>query len=192
MGNPKVSIILPIYNVEKYLGKCLETVTNQTLKDIEIICVIDKSPDNSIEICKRFQRHDTRIIIIDKPINEGLGLTRNAGIEVAKGEFIAFLDSDDYVDLRMYEKLYAFAKKYHLDAAYCNYVRDTNGEIIRSKEPLVPSVFDNREQTENFLLDMIGPLPSYPSDVKYLISVWRAIYSNTIVKNKCMSYTGIA
>ena len=188
INNPKISIVLPIYNVEKYLEKCLDTVVSQTLKDIEIICVIDKSPDNSIEICKRFQEKDKRIFIIDKPVNEGLGLTRNAGIEVAHGEYVAFLDSDDYVDLQMYENLYTFAKEHQLDAAFCNYVRDTDGKISKSNEPVDEVLYKNKKETEDFLLDMIGPLPSYPSDVKYLVSVWRAIYSNKIIKDNHLRF----
>lgn len=180
---PKVSIILPIYNVEKYLDKCLETVTGQTLRDIEIICVIDASPDNSLEICKRWKEKDDRIIIVDKKQNEGLGLTRNSGIDVAKGEFIAFVDSDDYIDVQMYEKLYSFAKENNLDAAFCNYVRDTDGIISKSNEPREQVLYKDKKETEEFLLDMIGPLPSYPSDVKYLVSVWRAIYSNKIIED---------
>lgn len=181
---PKVSIIVPIYNVEQYLSKCLDSLVNQTLKDIEIICVIDNSPDNSIEICKKFQANDDRIIIIDKPVNEGLGLTRNVGIEEAKGEYVAFCDSDDFVDIHMYEKLYDFAQEYDLDVAYCNYVRYTDGKIIKSNQPQESIINDTEEKNRNFMLDMIGPLPSYPSDVKYLISACFAIYSNKIIKNR--------
>ncbi len=179
---PKVSIILPIYNVEKYLDKCLDTLVNQTLKEIEIICVIDKSPDNSIDICKKWAAEDNRIVIIDKPINEGLGLTRNAGLEVATGEYVAFVDSDDYVDVEMYENLYSFAKEYKLDASFCNYARDTNGSISSSNEPTKELFFDNHFKTTQFMLDMVGPEPSYPHDVKYLVSVWRSIYLNKIIK----------
>lgn len=91
----KISIIVPIYNVEKYLSECLDSIINQTLKDIEIICINDGSPDNSFEILKRYSANDARIKIIDKN-NEGVGKARNDGILAATGEFIAFMDSDDY------------------------------------------------------------------------------------------------
>lgn len=184
----KVSIVLPIYNVEKYLDKCLYTLVNQTLKEIEIICVLDKSPDNSIEICRKWASKDDRIVIIDKPVNEGLGLTRNAGIEVATGEYVAFVDSDDYVNVEMYEKLYSFAKEHNLDASFCNYVRDTDGNIIMSNEPKDTILYLSVGQTRGFMLDMIGPLPSYPSDVKYMVSVWRSIYSMTIIKDNHLRF----
>ena len=81
-NNVSISIIVPVYNVEQYLSKCLDTLVNQTLTDIEIICVIDKSPDNSIDICKNYQKRDDRIIIIDKQVNEGLGLTSSCDFEI--------------------------------------------------------------------------------------------------------------
>ena len=92
----KVSIIVPVYNVEKYLSKCLESLINQTLKDIEIICVNDGSTDNSLSILKEYANKDSRIKIIDKQ-NEGVSVARNTGIEVATGEYLIFVDSDDYL-----------------------------------------------------------------------------------------------
>ena len=92
----KVSIIVPVYNVDKYLAKCLESLINQTLKDIEIICVNDGSTDNSLAILKNFAQKDSRIKIIDKQ-NEGVSVARNTGIEVATGQYLMFVDSDDYL-----------------------------------------------------------------------------------------------
>ena len=89
---PKVSIIIPIYNTEKYLVECLDSVVNQTLKDIEIICIDDGSTDNSLAILKEYASKDDRIIVINKP-NEGIGLTRNRGLCTATGEYVGFLDS---------------------------------------------------------------------------------------------------
>ena len=93
-ASEKVSIIVPIYNVEPYLSSCLASCLNQTLKDIEIICVNDGSTDHSLEIVKEFQKADRRIRIIDKE-NGGLSSARNAGITAARGEWLVFLDSDD-------------------------------------------------------------------------------------------------
>jgi len=103
---PKFSIIIPTYNVEKYLSYCLETVIGQTLKDIEIICVNDGSTDNSLTILQRFQGADDRIRIIDKE-NGGLSSARNAGLEVAKGKYIIFLDSDDYLCTDACDRIYS-------------------------------------------------------------------------------------
>lgn len=103
---PKVSIIIPIYNVEKYLRKCMNSVCGQTLSDIEIICVNDCSPDNSLEILKEYASKDNRIKIINFEKNKGVSVARNTGIDNATGEFIGFVDADDFIDLDFYEKLY--------------------------------------------------------------------------------------
>lgn len=97
MASPKISIIIPVYNVEKYLESCLDSVLEQSFKDIEIICVNDCSTDNSINILKKYAESDSRIIIIDKQINEGLLSARKSGVDIACGEYIIFLDSDDYI-----------------------------------------------------------------------------------------------
>ena len=93
--NPKVSVIVPVYNTEKYIRECLDSIVNQTLKDIEIIIINDKSPDNSLSIINEYQKQDERIVLIDKKVNEGVGKARNDGIKVAHGDFVIFMDSDD-------------------------------------------------------------------------------------------------
>ena len=111
MNTPKISVIIPVYNVEKYLGECLDSIVNQTLKDIEIICVNDGSTDNSLQILKEYASKDIRIKIIDKK-NEGQGYARKCGLDVATGEYILFCDSDDYyVSNDVFEKLYDEIKK---------------------------------------------------------------------------------
>ena len=102
---PKISIIMPIYNVSKYLRECLDSVVNQTLKDIEIICVNDGSTDNSLDIINEYAKYDNRIIVIDKK-NAGMGAAYNSGLEIANGEYIGFVEPDDYISLNMYEDLY--------------------------------------------------------------------------------------
>lgn len=106
----KVSVIIPVYNVEKYLRECLDSVINQTLSDIEIICVNDGSTDNSLAILEEYAQKDTRIKIISKR-NEGAGKARQAAIKKASGEYLAFLDGDDYYKSDFVEKMYASAKK---------------------------------------------------------------------------------
>lgn len=118
----KVSIIIPVYNVEEYLGKCLESVLKQTLRDIEIICINDGSNDDSPAILQNFAAKDKRIKVVDKA-NEGPGKTRNLGISLAKGEYIGFVDPDDWVKPEMYEKLYKQAKKLDSDVVICDYIR---------------------------------------------------------------------
>ena len=102
---PAISVIVPIYNVEKYLPQCLDSIIRQTFSNIEIICVNDGSTDNSSEILADYAQKDSRIKIVDKK-NGGLSSARNAGMKVATGEFISFIDSDDWIDETMLEKLY--------------------------------------------------------------------------------------
>ena len=114
MSNELVSVILPIYNVELYLKECIESVIGQSYKDLEIILVDDGSTDQSPYICDEYAKIDRRIKVIHKK-NGGLGYARNSGMKVATGEYVAFVDSDDYVDLDMFESMYNSAKKYDAD-----------------------------------------------------------------------------
>ncbi len=113
-----LSVIIPVYNVENYLNECLDSVTSQTLEDMEIICIDDGSTDNSPYILKEYQKKDSRIKIITKE-NEGQATARNLGIEEAQGEYIAFVDSDDFIEPTMFEKLYTKSKDNNLDIAMC-------------------------------------------------------------------------
>lgn len=121
----KLSIIVPVYNVEKYLPKCLESLIKQTLKDIEIICVNDGSMDNSLAILKEFASKDSRIRIIDNQ-HQGVAKTRNTGIEQSTGEYIGFVDSDDYIDIDFFEKLYNSATKSNSDIAIASILKHKN------------------------------------------------------------------
>ena len=126
--NPKVSVIIPVYNVEKYLDDCLGNVVNQTLEDIEIICINDGSTDNSLEVLRKYESEDERIKIIDKE-NGGLSSARNAGIKEAKGEYILFLDSDDMISRGLCKNTYYLAKTYgDVDAVEIKTASFKNGE----------------------------------------------------------------
>ena len=118
----KVSVIVPVYNVEKYLKRCLDSLVNQTLSDIEIICVNDGSTDGSAQILEEYAKKDNRIKIITQ-VNSGLSEARNAGIKAANGEYIGLVDSDDFVDKEFYEKLYNAAISNNCDIACGNVVR---------------------------------------------------------------------
>jgi len=115
MKSPEISIIIPVYNVSKYLRECLDSAVNQTFKDIEIVCVNDCSTDNSLEILKEYQSKDNRIVIVDKEKNEGTMLARKSGIEVANGEYSVFLDADDYIDSNLCSIIVEEAKKNNAD-----------------------------------------------------------------------------
>ena len=124
---PVISVIIPVYNAEKYLEKCLNSVIKQTLKDIEIICINDGSTDGSLNILQKYSEKDKRFIIIDQK-NSGQSVARNKGLSVAKGEFIGFVDSDDWIDDDFYEKLYDAAIEYKADIAAGNILRVNENE----------------------------------------------------------------
>ncbi len=121
----KVSITVPVYNVEKYLEKCLDSLIGQTLKDIEIICINDGSTDNSLSILEKYAKKDSRIKIINQE-NQGIANTRNKSIKLAQGEYIGFVDSDDWVSCDFFEKLYNAALKYEADIAAAGIIRATD------------------------------------------------------------------
>ncbi len=126
---PKISVIVPVYNVEEYLPKCLDSLINQTLEDIEIICINDGSLDNSLDILQAYAKMDNRIIVLDKE-NEGQGIARNLGIQKAKGEYIGFVDPDDWVGETMYEEMYIQAKTLSSEIVVCDFWKkqDWNGK----------------------------------------------------------------
>lgn len=126
----KISVIVPIFNAEKNLEKCISSITNQSYLNLEIILVNDGSTDESLLICNEFKNTDSRIIVIDK-VNGGVSSARNEGLEIASGDFIGFVDSDDYVTTDMYEKLMTAAKITNSDVVECGYfMTDENYNIL--------------------------------------------------------------
>lgn len=141
----KISIIIPIYNVEQYLKKCLESILAQTLDDIEVILVNDGSTDKSLDICNQYKLKDPRIKVIDKK-NGGLSDARNKGIQIAEGEYIAFLDSDDWVEPNFYKYLWELAQKEKADIAQCDYIEAYHDEtIISFKTPIKECTYTGTE-----------------------------------------------
>ena len=128
----KVSVIIPVYNVEQYLRQCLDSVLNQTLKDIETICVDDGSTDNSLAILNEYKQKDNRVQVIQQQ-NQYAGVARNNGVKVAKGKYIIFLDSDDFFELDMLEGMYNRAEKDNADVTICGWkaFNDMTQEVIK-------------------------------------------------------------
>ena len=181
----KVSIIVPVYKVETVLERCIESLINQTLKEIEIILVDDKSPDKSPEICDEYAKKDSRIKVIHKEHNEGAGYARNSGLKIATGEYIGFVDSDDYISNNYYEKLYNRAKKYSAEIAYANVkVRDKKGKMLNTANNNIPFKED-WINTDRVLLTILNP------NIKKRLSpsVWRAIYKSEIIKDNNILFT---
>ena len=130
----KLSVIVPIYNAEKYLVQCLDSIVKQTLKDIEIILIDDGSTDGSAEICKNYLS-DSRVSYYHKE-NEGLAAARDDGMMRANGEYIGFVDSDDWIKPDMYEKMYNAAKSNDSDVVFCNCIQNENGHRFSRELPV--------------------------------------------------------
>ena len=192
---PKVSVIVPIYNVEKYLAECLNSLIAQTLEDIEIICINDGSNDGSYNILSDFAKKDSRIIVINQD-NMGVSYTRNKGVEVAKGEYVAFIDSDDWVDVDYYEKLYNSAIKNKADVSVSSIIKTSSKYRFSILEYKEEKVFENYEDK----LMVCGiPEKSYvwnkiykrdkllKSGIKFIEG---AIYEDCIFTPQILFYTG--
>lgn len=172
--NIKVSIIVPIYNVEKYLKKCLNSLVNQTIAtNIEIICINDCSPDNCLKIIQEYQEKygDQLIKIINHLENKGVAISRNDGLEIARGEYIGFVDPDDWVDLNFFEVLYSKGIESGADIVKGNFKKVKNGKrAIISKQ--------NNIISKNIVL-FCG------------IGWWSAIYKNEMIKNNSITFPNI-
>lgn len=154
---PLISIIVPIYKVEKYVEKCIETIINQTYKNLEIILVDDGSPDNCPQICDEYAKKDSRIVVIHQK-NGGLSNARNSGLNIAKGEFIGFVDGDDYIANDMYETLYNAIIHNNAQMSICNfYIVNEKAEKMQNeiqtniKEDV--KVFNQQEAMKEMLID---------------------------------------
>ena len=180
---PLVSVIVPIYNVEKYLSKCIESIINQTLSNIEIILVNDGSTDSSGVIADNYAKKDSRIRVIHKK-NGGQGSARNTGIELASGEYIGFVDSDDWIDLDMYEKLYNKSNKYKSDIAI------GSRKVFNENYDLVTTVTVGDNEFDNIsknIVDYILKNVFYPQTV----SACNKLYSRKLLLNNNIRFRSV-
>ena len=166
----KISIIIPIYNVEKYLDRCLKSVTSQTFQDFECILINDCSTDKSWEICNNFTKFDKRFKVIHNKHNEGSSLARKTGLNNSKGDYILFVDSDDWIEPDMVEKMYNKAISDNCDIVYCDFVRFSN-----SGENLVSNI-DVTKMAKN---DIIKNIFSY----KFPWNIWNKLIKRELFDN---------
>ncbi len=180
---PNVSVIIPVYNAEPYIRQCLESVQNQTLQDIEIICVDDGSTDQSLEILREFEKKDPRIQVFCQK-NLFAGVARNTGIAAATGEYLAFLDSDDYYELDGLERLYDIAKANDLDMVKCSTyllnmktgVLDTNDHFSNAKFPAKDTLVSF--ETEKDLLRVAD-------------AAWNGLYKTSFIKDQAIQFNSL-
>ena len=146
MNNDLISIIVPVYNVEKYIARCIETIIQQSYKNIEILLIDDGSTDESGKICDDFGKKYNNISVVHQR-NQGLSKTRNVGIEMAKGKYIGFVDSDDYIERDMYEILYKNMVKYDADISVCDYIEITGNmkNVKKTNTNFETIIYDNLE-----------------------------------------------
>ena len=184
---PKVSIIVPVYNAAEYLQRCINSLRNQSLEDIEIILVDDSSTDSSLEICNMAAKEDSRINVIHK-VNEGAGKARNAALAVATGRYIGFVDSDDFVEPNMFETLFEKAEKYNSDLVMSGVLFvDGNmfsekGDCIRKNYFDKDTQFESSESLKELKMGIVGALPEDLDDSKYGMSIWKNLFRHDIIK----------
>lgn len=188
MTEPKVSIIVPIYNTGRYLRQCVDSLLAQTLQDFEIILVDDESPDDAPRICDEYARQDSRIKVVHKK-NGGLGYARNSGLDVAMGEYVSFIDSDDFVSPEMMETLYRTAKEYDADEVRSGTVFYNNGKTTQRRDVDQVTVFRGKEDVKQFVFDLLGPLPEEGRDVKYMMSVCLALHRRAVIEEHHVRFT---
>lgn len=184
----KISVIIPIYNVEKYLARCLDSIVNQTHKDMEIILVNDGSKDNSLDICKYYQKKDPRIIVINK-INEGVSVARNIGINVATGKYIAFVDADDWIKPHMYENMLNTIEKYKCNIAFCNYIKDRKNIKTYKRLKVNKDVLGKLDIINELIANMVGWEDIFPKYNYVMGCIWRSIYNRDFLNKFNLRFT---
>ena len=191
---PQVSIIVPVYNVENYIERCLNSLVNQTFKDIEIITINDGSTDKSLELLNKYAKEDIRISVIDLG-DEGVSYCRNLGIEKANGKYIMFVDSDDWIDSNMVEVMYKKAEENKLDLVMCSYIREFKDHSKEKIFNLPEEIIYKEDKVKNELLrKLVGPIKeelSNPEMLDALGTVWGKLYRADILKENKLKFVDL-
>ena len=188
---PKISIVVPMYGVEKYLKTCVDSLLDQTLQDIEIILVDDGSPDRCGEIADEYASKHNNIKVVHQK-NAGLGPARNSGIKVSTGDYIGFVDSDDWVQKTMFEKLYNVAKANDADIVVSGHCDWTGGTIVRTKRhPLAGKTIHDKLGIETIRKNLYGHALNDADVEAFPMSVWIAIYRRTLIEYNGLVFQNI-
>jgi len=183
-----ISVIVPVYNVERYLERCVESIRNQTYTNLEIILVDDGSPDQCPQICDAYAQKDNRIKVIHKQ-NGGLGLARNSGLEVATGSYVAFIDSDDWIQATHIETLYLAAIAAQADAAWgAHTVVSIDGKKAVRPTSLEMRTYEREEIRRKILLPLIGADGDFPQDVQVNASSCMNLYSMELIRSEQLAF----
>ena len=176
---PKVSVIIPVYNVERYLNKCVQSIVDQTLDSLEIILVDDESPDACPQMCEEWARMDNRIKVIHKK-NGGLGFARNSGLELATGEYVTFCDSDDWIEPEAYQTTYEKCKEKDLDICWFQPRRVTTDGVFLPLSPKKECYFMDEAQMRRFRKEVIGRNPEDPQSRTRGMSSCMALFRRSV------------
>ena len=191
---PQVSIIVPAYNVENYIERCLNSLVNQTFKDIEIITINDGSTDKSLELLNKYAKEDIRVSVIDLG-DEGVSYCRNLGVEKANGKYIMFVDSDDWIDSNMIEAMYKKAEENKLDLVMCSYIREFKDHSKEKRFNLPEEIIYKEDKVKNELLrKLVGPVKeelSNPEMLDALGTVWGKLYRADILKENKIKFVDL-
>ena len=193
MNNPKISVVVPVYNVEKYLRKCLDSIINQTFRDFELICINDGSPDNSLEILREYEKKDDRVIVIDQK-NTGVSTARNNAIDIAKGEYIIFFDSDDWVDLDTLEVIYSEINSENADVVIFSYVREyENRSLKKNIFPKEKIFFDESgcKKLHRLQVGIYGDELRKPENADSICSPCTNLYKLSIIKEQKIKFVDL-
>lgn len=180
----KISIIIPCYNVEKYIKQCLDSVINQTYTNLEIICVNDGSTDDTLAILKEYEKKDSRIILINQ-INRGLSDTRNVGMSIASGKYLVFIDGDDYVELNTCELAIDAISQNECDLVIWNYVKEFPGVSHNKMIFSENKINFNKDECKNILRRRIfglsGDELAHPENADTLVTAWGKMYKKDLI-----------
>lgn len=190
----KISIIVPVYNAEKYLGQCLESLLNQTYRDIEIVCVNDGSTDSSLELLKKYAQKDERVIVIDKN-NEGVSLARNKALEVVQGEYLLFVDSDDWIEITTCNDALTEIQKENADVVMWSYVREFKDKVlpkqIWEEEKGILQKHEVQSKIHRRMIGLIGEELNSPENADALCTIWGKLYRTSIIKENQIQFKDI-
>lgn len=191
---PKISVIVPVFNMENYLSRCLDSLLSQTIEAVEIITINDGSTDRSEQILRNYAQKDSRIVIINQE-NGGVSSARNRGLEAVRGEYTGFVDPDDWAGCRMYERLLKTASCFNADIVMCAYVREF-GTHSKPKMFSTPAMihYKGEDVQKNIMRRIVGPLNEETATPEMLDAwgtVWSKLYRTTLIKENNISFTSL-
>lgn len=179
----KISVIVPVYNVENYLKQCLDSIVNQTMKEIEIICINDGSNDSSKSILDKYQKNDERIIVINRA-NRGYGAACNYGLKLARGKYCAIVEPDDFIDIHMYEEMYDLAETHNTDIVKSSFFESSDA-LDKDTYPTVNKIkWDN----EYFMPTSVFKITEYPQFIYFHPSIWSCLFKTEFLRKNNISF----